>query len=67
MSLAQVLIKLETLSLSIIPRMFLIFDDFEPRDYYKKDSYKNKISDNIAAWQHLLFQWPKKLEFVAPV
>ena len=49
MSLAQVLIKLETLSLSIIPRIFLIFDDFEPRDYYKKDSYKNKISDNIAA------------------
>ena len=32
MSIAHILLKLETLSLSMILRIFLIFDDFEPRD-----------------------------------
>ena len=49
MSLAQILIKLETLNLGMTVRIFLIFDDFEPRDSYKKDSSKNEMSDNIAA------------------
>ena len=43
MSLAQILIKLETLSLSTILTIFLIFQDFEPRDTYKKDYKKETM------------------------
>ena len=34
--------KLETLSVSMFLRTFLIFDDFEPRDSRKKDPYKKE-------------------------
>ena len=37
MRFGQVLIKLERLTL--ILRIFVIFDDFELRDFYKLDSY----------------------------
>ena len=41
-SLAQILIKLETLSLSMICRVFLIFWRFWALGSYKKDSYKKE-------------------------
>ena len=42
-SLARILIKLKTLSLSMILKIFLVFWQFELRDSYKKDSYKIKM------------------------
>ena len=43
MNLAQIPIKLETLNLSMILRMFLIFfDNCKSPDSYKKDSFKKE-------------------------
>ena len=42
-SLAQILIKLETLSLNMILRILLFLGgNFEPRDLSKKDSFKKE-------------------------